>query len=61
MRPSTAIQEKPRETRLNQSAWRSGLFRIAELNRPARDQKEIGRGDLLQQDVPEVENILGLE
>ena len=33
---------------------------MAELNQKARDQKELGRGELIQQ-VSEAENILGLD
>ena len=33
---------------------------MAELNQQARDQKELGRGELIQQ-VSEAENILGLD
>lgn len=41
MRPSKAIQKKPRTARLNHSAWRGVSARAAQLNLPARDQKEL--------------------
>ena len=46
VRPSRAIQEKQREARLNQSAWRGVGARTAELNQPARDEKEKERVSL---------------
>ena len=60
MRPSRSIQEKPREARLNQSVRRGVSARTAELNQLARDQKELGKNEFIQQQVSEAENILGL-
>jgi hypothetical protein len=34
---------------------------MAELNGPVRDEKELGRDELTQQQVSEAENILGLD
>jgi hypothetical protein len=48
------------ETRLNQSAGKGIGARTAELNQPARAQKELGRAEFIQQQLSEAENILGL-
>ena len=40
------FSQKPREARLNQSAWRGVGASTAELNEPARVQKELGRVSL---------------
>ena len=40
------FSEKPREARLNQSAWRVVWARTAELNQPARVQKDLERVSL---------------
>jgi len=60
LRPSRAIQEKPRGARLNQSAWKGIGAKTAELNQPARVQEELQRGKIIQQEVSEAKNILDL-
>ena len=46
----------------NREDWVKGVWaRTAELNQPVRVQKELGRGELIQQQVSEAENILGLD
>ena len=46
MRLSRASQEKLKESSLNQSVWREVKARIAGLNQPDRDQKELERVSL---------------
>ena len=60
LRSSRAIQEELREARLKQSAWRV-LSQNSWVDQPAGDQKEPGRGELIQQQVSEAENVLGLD
>ena len=56
MRPSRAIQEKPREARLNQTAWAGD-----ELHQPAQSSERTRKSEFMQQSVSEAENILGLD
>jgi hypothetical protein len=59
MRPSRAIQEKPRETRLNPCGEEC---EPEQLSRPASQSLERARkGELIQQQVSEAENLLGLD
>jgi hypothetical protein len=58
---SRAISQKLREARSNQSAWRGVWAGATELSQPARDQKELRKGEFIQQQGSEAENILGLE
>ena len=62
LRPSRAkTSEAKKKPGLSQSACRGVRARPAELNQPARDQKELGGGELIQQQVSKTDNTVGLD